>query len=311
MVEHLMRAALIVALLFGVIGIALALDTILGVPCPDFQTRGRRAANRLRALEGFLFPMILPLIRFLTGYAVLVKAPRIRARLDVWLRQADEPYGLVPSEVMGLSILCGLVAALITAVEIEPLLSLPAALLAMYLPYERMRGLASQRIREVAGSLPTFTDLLVLSMESGMDFISSIRLLISKTEDSKSGKLPIRDELIVFLYQLDLGMTRRAALLHLAERVPADAVQSFVTAIIQAEEKGMSLRDVLRIQADVLRQKRIQDAVAYIEVANLKMMGPVMLIVVALMVVILAPVLSNVGSALNGGGGGAGLMGSP
>lgn len=311
MAEHLYRAALLVALVLGVVAIAVALDTLLAVPCPDFETRGRRAANRLRALkEGFILPLLLPAIRFFAGYAVLVKAPKIRARLEVWLRQADEPLGLVPSEVMGLSILAGVVAAIITAVEFEPMLALPAALLAAYVPYDRIRGLANTRIREVAGSLPTFTDLLVLSMESGMDFISSIRLLISKTEADKSGKMPMRDELIVFLHELDLGMTRRAALLHMAERVPAEAVQSFVTAIIQAEEKGMSLRDVLRIQADVLRQKRIQDAVAYIEVANLKMMGPVMLIVMALMVVILAPVLTNVDSALNGGDGG-GILGGP
>lgn len=310
MLEHLTHAALVVGLGFGAVSLALALDTILAVPCPDFETRGRRAANRLRALkEGFFFALFLPVIRFFTGYAVLIKAPKVRARLEVWLRQADEPLGLVPSEVLGLSILAAIVAALVTAVEFQPILALPAALLAAYVPYDRMRGLANERIRAVAGSLPTFTDLLVLSMESGMDFITSIRLLISKTGDSRTQKMPIREELIIFLHQLDLGITRRQALLNMAERVPAEAVQSFVTSIIQAEEKGMSLRDVLRIQADVLRQKRIQDAVAYIEVANLKMMGPVMVIIVALMVVILAPVLANVDSSLSGAGGG--LMGGP
>lgn len=310
MLEHLTHAALVVGLGFGAVSLALALDTVLAVPCPDFETRGRRAANRLRALkEGFFFALFLPVIRFFTGYAALIKAPKVRARLEVWLRQADEPLGLVPSEVLGLSILAAIVAALVTAVEFQPILALPAALLAAYVPYDRMRGLANERIRAVAGSLPTFTDLLVLSMESGMDFISSIRLLISKTGDSKTQEMPIREELIIFLHQLDLGITRRQALLNMAERVPAEAVQSFVTSIIQAEEKGMSLRDVLRIQADVLRQKRIQDAVAYIEVANLKMMGPVMVIIVALMVVILAPVLANVDSSLSGAGGG--LMGGP
>ena len=127
-----------------------------------------------------------------------------------------------------------------------------------------------------------------------------VRLLLAKT-DSNKGTMPLRDELRIFLYQLDLGMTRRAALLAFAARCPAEPVESFVTAIIQAEEKGMSLRDVLRIQADVLRQKRIQDAIAYIDTANLHMMAPVMLIIVALMIVILAPVLLNMKSVMGGG----------
>ena len=298
------RLMLIIAMALGVAACALALDTILAVPCPDFETRGRRAANRLRALkETAFFPILLHVIRFFAGYAVLFtkNMPRLRARLDMWLHQADEPLGLVPSEVLGICILCGLAMALITAVEFQPLLALPAALLGIYVPYDRIRGLANERIRSVAASLPTFTDLLVLSMESGMDFISAIRLLIAKT-DVNSGKMPIRDELRIFLYQLDMGMTRRAALLDLAQRVPSEAVQSFVTAIIQAEEKGMPLRDVLGIQAEVLRQKRIQDAIAYIDIANLRMMAPVMLIIVALMVVILAPVMTNIDTGLGGGG---------
>ncbi len=302
MAERLMQVGLIVALILGVLACALLLDTILAVPCPDFEIHGRRAANRLRALkETAFFPALLYVIRFFAGYASLIPAKRLRAQLEIWLRQADEPLGLVPSEVMGLCLLCGIVAAVVTAVFLQPLIAIPAGAIAMYLPYGRIRALASERIRAVASSLPTYTDLLVLSMGAGLDFIGSIRLLISQTE-VRSGKLPMRDELLVFLHQLDLGMTRRAALQNFAKRVPAEAVQSFVTAIIQAEERGMPLRDVLGIQAEVLRQKRIQEAVAYIDIANLRMMGPVMMIIVAVMVVILAPVLTNVGSVLGGGG---------
>lgn len=301
MVDYVMKAALLVALVLGASAVAMLLDILLAVPCPDFETNGRRAGNRLRALrESAFFPLLLPIIRFFTGYAVLIKAPRLRAELEIWLRQADEPLGLVPTEVMGLCLLCGLGAAIGCLALSQPLFALPCALLGVYFPYGNIRALAAERIREVANAVPIFTDLMVLTMESGMDFISSVRLLLSKT-DSSSGKMPLRDELRMFLYHLDLGMTRRAALLGFAQRIPAPAVESFVTSIIQAEEKGMSLRDVLRIQAEVLRQKRIQDAIAYIDAANLHMMAPVMLIIVALMIVILAPVLINMSSVMGGG----------
>ena len=301
MTSQVLEVARLLGLALGAGAVALALDTLLAVPCPEFETHGRRAGNRLRALrESAFFPLGLHLIRFFTGYAVLLRAPRLRAELEVYLRQADEPLGLVPSEVMGLCILCAVGGALLGAAGVQPLCAVPGALLGGYFPYAHLRAQASQRVAEVAAAVPIFTDLMVLTMESGMDFISSVRLLLAKTDSSK-GTMPLRDELRIFLYQLDLGMTRRAALLAFAARCPAEPVESFVTAIIQAEEKGMSLRDVLRIQADVLRQKRIQDAIAYIDTANLHMMAPVMLIIVALMIVILAPVLLNMKSVMGGG----------
>jgi len=291
-------------MVLGALAVAIGLDTILAVPCPDFETHGRRAGNRLRALrESAFFPLLLHAIRFFAGYAALLKAPRVRAELEVWLHQADEPLGLVPTEVMGLGLLCGLGACLFCLLMDQPLCALPGALFGLYFPYAYIRSLATERVSDVASSVPIFTDLMVLTMESGMDFISSVRLLLAKT-DSTNGKLPLRDELRIFLYHLDLGMTRRAALLNFSQRIPAEAVESFVTSVIQAEEKGMSLRDVLRIQAEVLRQKRIQEAIAYIDAANLHMMAPVMLIIVALMIVILAPVLINMKSVMGGGPGG-------
>jgi len=308
--DLILKIALFVGLALLGAAVGLALDTILSVRCPDFEVRGRRAKNRLQALrDSGIFPLLLHVIHFFAGYAALIKAPKMRARLDLWLHQADEPLGMVPSEVMGICIMGGLLLGLIAATQITPLLFPLAALLGMYLPYERVRSLAYQRIEAVGKSLPTFIDLLVLAMEAGMDFVGAIRLLVAKT-DVKSGKMPIRDELLHFLHQLDLGRTRQAAMETMAQRVPADAVLSFTAAAIQAEQKGIPLRDVLRIQAEVLRRKRLADSLAYIDVANLNMLGPTMLVILALMVVILAPVLMNFGSVLGGGGGG-GMLGTP
>ncbi|HRI49274.1 MAG TPA: type II secretion system F family protein [Pseudomonadota bacterium] len=296
-------ALLLVGLALLGAGVGLTLDTILSVRCPDFEVRGRRAANRLRGLkDSGIYPPLLQVIRFMAGYAALIKAPRLRARLELWLQQADEPLGLVPTEIMGICLLAGLVAALAASLLLTPLLGIPALLMGMYMPYERVRALAQERIVSIGASLPTYIDLLVLSMTAGMDFVGAVRLLVAKT-DVKRGKMPIRDELLIFLNQLDLGRTRQEAMENLARRVPADSVLSFTAACIQAEQKGIPLRNVLRIQAEVLRQKRLADSLAYVDTANLKMLGPIMLVIVALMIVILAPVLLSVGDVVNGGGG--------
>ena len=291
---------LIYAAALGLIGgaVVLSLVTFLAARIPDFETRGRRAGNRVRALRNdFLLPLFLPVIHFFTAYALLFKLESLRARLEIWLRQADEPVGLVPSEVLGLCLTCGTLLGIAAAALLTPIAAVPATLIGLYVPYSQIKSAAYHRIRTVARSVPTMADLIVLSMESGMDFIGSVRLLVSKSQVA-DGKMPIRDELLMVLNQLHMGRTRRDALTHFAQRVPAEAVQNFVTSVVHAEEKGMSLRDVLRIQAEVLRHRRIQQSEAYIETANLKMLGPVMLVLTALLVVIIVlalfPILSPV-----------------
>lgn len=302
----LQNLVLLLGLVLVTIAVGIAIDTIFSVRCPDFEVRGRRAANRLQALRSSgIFPSVLQVFRFFAGYAALIKAPRLRARIELWLHQADEPLGLVPSEVMGACLLGGLCCGLAVALQLTPFLTPVAFAVGMYLPYARVQALAQERIESVGRSLPTYIDLLVLSMASGMDFVGSIRLLVVKTV-VRSGKMPIRDELLIFLNQLELGRSRQAAMENLAQRVPADAVLSFTAACIQAEQKGIPLREVLSIQAEVQRQKRLADSLAYIDVANLKMLGPIMLVIVALMIAMLAPVLLTLGNL--GSGGGAGLL---
>jgi len=288
----------------GLAGLTLAvgLEAVLSVHYPSFEVRGRRAGNRERQrVASPLWAMLLPLVQFSTAYACHLRVPKVRAQLELWLRQADEPMGLVPSEVLGLSLLLSVaLAGLATLLFAWPAAG-PAMLLGLYLPYDNVRSAAQTRVQTVGRSMPTMADLLVLAMESGMDFIGAVRLLVSKTKVA-DGKMPIRDELLMFLHQLQLGRTRRAALELLAIRVPAESVRSFTTAVIQAEEKGMPLRDVLRIQAEVLRHKRIQESEAYIQSANLQMMGPVMLVIAAMLIVIVVPTVTTMDSSLAGAG---------
>lgn len=293
----------VAALLLIAAAVALSLYTFLAARIVDFEIRGRRAGNRLRALkENFLLRLTLPLIHFFTAYALLFKLESLRARLELWLRQGDEPAGLVPSEVLGISLTCGCLLALFAGLILTPLAVLPALLIGLYFPYAQIKGGAQARIRLVSRSIPTMADLIVLSMEAGLDFVSAVRLLVAKSGEA-DGRMPIRDELLVVLNQLQLGRTRRDALTGFAQRVPSEPVRTFVTSVVHAEEKGMSLRDVLRIQAEVLRHKRVQEAEAYISAANVQMLGPIMLVVGALLVVVIVPMVTKLGGALSGAGG--------
>ena len=277
-------------------------DALLSPECPNFEIRGRRAGNRLRALQTSpLFVVIQPLLRYFSAWTSMLKAPTMRAKLDLWLSQADEMGGLVPSEVLALCLMSGLALGGALWFEIHPVVGPLGFLVGLTLPYDTVRGAARNRLQAIGRGIPTMADLIVLSMEAGMDFIGSVKLLLTKSTVA-DGKMPVRDELLFFLHQLQLGRTRRSAMENLRKRVPVDAVRSFTISVIQAEEKGMPLRDVLRIQAEVLRHKRVQDAEAYIQTANLKLLAPILIVILALMAIIVVPMVVVVGDSLSGKG---------
>lgn len=180
-------------------------------------------------------------------------------------------------------------------------MALPLAVLGLVLPYTRIRELADQRTQRVSRSLPTMADLLVLSMESGMDFIGAVRLLVSKST-ATSGRLAIRDEFLVFLQQLQLGRTRKSALQQFAERVPTEPVRAFTTAVIQAERKGHATARCIAYPSrdfapsshsairGLYRDGEPQDA------------RPSDVVLMALLAVIIVPVVLNMGDQINGGG---------
>ncbi len=282
--------------------VAVALDSFLSIRLPEFELRGRRAGNRLRALDGAgLSALLLPIIHVFTAFTLLLPVGHLRARLDVLLHQADEPLGLTPSEVLGICLLCAVAAGVAAAWLLSPWAALPALVLGAYLPYAHTRSAAFARVAEIGRSIPRLTDLIVLCMESGMDFLGTVRLLLGKTVPA-DGQRPIHDELLHLLNELHLGRDRRSAFEQFSQRLPSEPVRMFITSVLQAEEKGMSLREVLRIQAEVMRHKRLQEAEDYIQVANLQMMAPILLVIVALLATVLVPMVTGMNEQLILGG---------
>ena len=120
-----------------------------------------------------------------------------------------------------------------------------------------------------------------------------------------SGKL-VKHEVIEEQTRLDSivlsGMGSDRIRYYLHSSVPSDAVKEFVGAVVQAELRGNPVANVLRIQAEVLRHKRVQDAEAYIQTANLQLLAPIMLVIIALMAIIIVPMVMVVGDSLAGSG---------
>ena len=97
------------------------------------------------------------------------------------------------------------------------------------------------------------------------------------------------------LQEMQLGRSRKEALLAMAERIQVDEIGSFVTAIVQSSELGASLADTLRVQSEDMRRRRRQRAEEKGNQAPLKMLFPMVgCIFPSLFVVLLGPAIIQV-----------------
>jgi tight adherence protein C len=169
------------------------------------------------------------------------------------------------------------------------------ALLGGVLPYLQISGEAQERSKAINRGLPYVIDLMALSMGAGLDFPGAVRQVVEKSSNPKD---PIVEEFTLILQTLNLGRTRKEALLELAKRAPTDSVVEFTNALIQADERGNPVAEVLAIQASVYRNKRSVRAEESAAKAGVAMVGPLMLVFLALMGLLLGPAMLNMGSGM-------------
>ncbi len=152
-------------------------------------------------------------------------------------------------------------------------------------------GARSRRRRDVVqAALPDALDLLAVSVEAGLGFDAAISKLI----DHMSG--PLIDEFGLALTEMRVGESRQDALKKLASRVDSPELSAFVRAIIQADQLGISLGRILRVQAIDSRLKRQAVAEEKAMKAPIKMLFPTVLFIFpAMFIVVLGPALINLG----------------
>jgi tight adherence protein C len=147
---------------------------------------------------------------------------------------------------------------------------------------------ARARCEAVRIELPDTLDLLAVSVEAGLGFDAAI----GKVTEHMEGALS--HELGLVLGAMRVGESRQDALKKLAERVPAPELAAFVRAIIQADQLGISLGRILRVQAADTRQRRQAAAEERAMKAPIKMLFPTVLFIFpAMFLVVLGPALMN------------------
>jgi tight adherence protein C len=147
---------------------------------------------------------------------------------------------------------------------------------------------ARSRKDRIRAELPDALDLMAVSVEAGMGFDGAI----SKLTEHMHG--PLADEFALTLGEIRIGETRQDALKKLADRTDTPELSSFVRSIIQADQLGISLGRILRVQATDSRLKRQAAAEEKAMKAPIKMLFPTVLFIFpAMFLVILGPAFLN------------------
>ncbi len=245
--------------------------------------------------ERVLAPMVHRAAAFATRFTPAKNLESTRHKLDL----AGNPNNWSPADFFGVRIMAGIglgalifVVLSVAQVQFFPnrvLFTGIFVLLGFMLPALWLGNKISQRKNSVVKSLPDALDLLTICVEAGLGFDQAMQKVAEKWDDDLSRSFAR------VLHEVRLGKLRREALRDMADRLDVSDVTSFIAAVIQAEQLGVSIAKVLRIQSDQMRIRRRQRAEEKAHQAPVKMLFPmVFLIFPAIWVVLLGPAVLQV-----------------
>jgi tight adherence protein C len=284
-----LRIGCIVLCFFSTLAVA---RTLLGSPRTEPPTLGYRGTERLRARrEHALFRAVEPVLLFGAWIIALLSLDELRSRQAALLERSDHCLGLTPDELSALCVVSGSAGAgLGLLVDMSrngaPLFWALGLVLGLFVPTARIREIGAERARRITRLLPPGIEIVALCMGAGADFPGAIRLVARTNPDERD---PLRREFTVLLDALELGQTRKEALLGMRRRVPCPAVDDFCTAVIQADERGNPLAQVIQTQGRTLNQKRSVLAEEAAARAGVLMMAPMMLLLASILLLLLGP----------------------
>lgn len=237
-----------------------------------------------------------PLMRRLSGIGTRLTSRERVGRTEQRLAEAGYPYGLRTIDFMGLKVVSaitvsGLAFLLLGVALRNPIVSsLVFAAIAVaagfFLPDYWLITRIRARQKAILLAIPDTLDLLTISVKAGLGFDAALGKVIEKTEG------PLTDEFRRALAEVRIGKPRRDALKEMVARTNVPALTNFIGAIVQAEQLGVAIANVLEVQSEQLRIERRQRAEEMAAKAPIKMLFPLVgCIFPSMFIVILGPAL--------------------
>jgi tight adherence protein C len=236
-----------------------------------------------------------PLMRRLSGIGTRLTSRERVGRTEHRLAEAGYPYGLRTIDFMGLKVVAALVTSglmfLLLGVAMGNLstgfiFALGGLMLGFFLPDFWLSRQIRSRQKAILLAIPDVLDLLTISVKAGLGFDAALAKVVEKTEG------PLTDEFRRALAEVRIGKARRDALREMVGRTNVPALTNFIGVIIQAEQLGVAIANVLEVQSEQLRVERRQRAEEMAAKAPIKMLFPLVgCIFPSMFIVILGPAI--------------------
>jgi tight adherence protein C len=244
--------------------------------------------------ERIIYPSIDALGRFVTQFTPAQSQERIRHRIEL----AGYPSNLTPASfvvirfvtmfVLG-GLILGLMLVAQASVPRRIVFTVIVTILGFYLPSLWLTSQIRRRQDRIVKQLPDTIDLLTICVEAGLGLDQAIQRVVEKSTN---------DLAIAFsryLQETRLGIPRRDAFQSMSYRTGVPEVTTFVAAVVQATDLGVSMARILRVQSEAMRIRRRQRAEQEAHRAPIKMVFPlVFLVFPAVLIVLLGPALIRI-----------------
>jgi len=274
----------------------------------EFAARGETASlEEIELSQPLSERVIFPVARRLGEFVIRFTPQNALQATARRLELAGDPRGLEPAVFWFLRILLAVVIGgfMLFIYSIGKLeWSLTAKILVIvglvgfgfYVPDMMLTSRIQRRQKSVRKAMPDALDLLTICVEAGLGFDGAMQKVYEKWDNELSlsfGRV---------LREIQLGKLRRDALRDMANRIGIPEMTSFVAAIIQSEQLGVSMAKVLRIQSDQMRIKRRQLAEEMAHKAPIKMLIPMALLIFpSICIVLMTPAVLMMFRSVLGG----------
>jgi tight adherence protein C len=270
-------------------------DDILLERLEEFSQTGQQVdLEKLEMSQPFAERVIYPIARKLGEITVKFTPQNWLNSISKKLELGGNPGKIDPSVFLVLQLVAAvgvgaLALMVLTSSGSTPpaqifLLTLVGTGAGFYIPQFYLSRNVTKRQKNVRRAMPDALDLLTICVEAGLGFDAAMAKVVEKWNNQLSMALNR------VLQEIQLGKLRREALKSMAENIGISEMTSFVAAVIQSEQLGVSMAKVLRIQADQMRVRRRQLAEEAAHQAPIKMLLPMAFIIFpSLLIILLAP----------------------
>lgn len=224
-----------------------------------------------------------------------ISSASARTRLERNLSLAGLSATWPVARVLRIKLIASGVALALAIMFVVPAASLfrfviaAAVVLGVYLlPDVVVGGRARERQDLIQQELADALDEITISIEAGLSLETAV------ARAGEYGKGPLAQELTRTVQDMRVGFTRKEAYMALAERTAVTDLRRFARAIMQADQYGVSVGNVVRGQAKELRGKRKQRAEERAMKVPVQVLFPLMFCILpVLFVVVLGPAVIN------------------